>query len=310
MKNSEKAVSNSRFHQNIRVFFSRGFMSKICFGIIIVFVVLAVLAPVLAPYPPTEQSLTEALQKPSATHWFGTDNLGRDLLSRILYGSRISLISSLLSSLIAAAIGTFLGLVAGYFGGLLSQVIMRVIDAQLSIPPLVLTIVLAMVFGGGITGVSVVIGLSMFPSYARVSYAQVLALKENDYVMAAQLVGESEVAEMIADDTTLNPMEAQMAIRQLRKVVQRLLLDGKSVKLGNWGTFNVTLSTEGADTKEALSARNVKTVNINFQPGDELKTAMQKADFVWLNKIVEGSTSTDSESPDEIDEGDDRPVIE
>ena len=192
MKNSKKAVSNSRFHQNIRVFFSRGFMSKICFGIIIVFVVLAVLAPVLAPYPPTEQSLTEALQKPSATHWFGTDNLGRDLLSRILYGARISLISSLLSSLIAAAIGTFLGLVAGYFGGLLSQVIMRVIDAQLSIPPLVLTIVLAMVFGGGITGVSVVIGLSMFPSYARVSYAQVLALKENDYVMAAQLVGQSE----------------------------------------------------------------------------------------------------------------------
>lgn len=192
MKNSEKAVSNSRFHQNIRVFFSRGFMSKICFGIIIVFVVLAVLAPVLAPYPPTEQSLTEALQKPSATHWFGTDNLGRDLLSRILYGARISLISSLLSSLIAAAIGTFLGLVAGYFGGLLSQMIMRVIDAQLSIPPLVLTIVLAMVFGGGITGVSVVIGLSMFPSYARVSYAQVLALKENDYVMAAQLVGQSE----------------------------------------------------------------------------------------------------------------------
>lgn len=101
-----------------------------------------------------------------------------------------------------------------------------------------------------------------------------------------------------------------MAIRQLRKVVQRLLLDGKSVKLGNRGTFNVTLSAEGADTKEALFARNVKTVNINFQPGDELKTAMQKADFVWLNKIVEGSTSTDSESPDEIDEGDDRPVIE
>lgn len=125
-----------------------------------------------------------------------------------------------------------------------------------------------------------------------------------------KLVGESEVAEMIADETTLNPMEAQMAIRQLRKVMQRLLLDGKSVTLGNWGTFNVTLSTEGADTKEALSARNVKTVNINFQPGDELKTAMQKADFVWLNKIVEGSTSTDSESPDEIDEGDDRPVIE
>ncbi len=109
-----------------------------------------------------------------------------------------------------------------------------------------------------------------------------------------KLVDETEVAEMIADETTLNPMEAQMAIRQLRKVVQRLLLDGKSVKLGNWGTFNVTLSTEGAETPETLTARNVKTVNINFQPGDELKTAMQKADFVWLNKIMEGSSSGDS----------------
>lgn len=115
-----------------------------------------------------------------------------------------------------------------------------------------------------------------------------------------KLVDETEVAEMIADETTLNPMEAQMAIRQLRKVVQRLLLDGKSVKLGNWGTFNVTLSTEGADTKEALTARNVKSVNINFQPGDELKAAMQKADFVWLNKIAEGGGSTSNgENPGE-----------
>lgn len=92
---------------------------------------------------------------------------------------------------------------------------------------------------------------------------------------------------LIAEETTLNPMEAAMAIRQLRKVMQRLLLDGKSVKLGDWGTFNVTLNTEGADTREALTAHNVKRVNINFQPGDELKTAMQKADFVWLDKLTE-----------------------
>lgn len=107
-----------------------------------------------------------------------------------------------------------------------------------------------------------------------------------------KMVDESEVAELIADETTLNPMEAQMAIRQLRKVVQRLLLDGKSVKLGNWGSFNITLSTEGAETAEALTARNVKSVNMNFQPGAELKAALQKADFVWLNKIVEGGGTT------------------
>lgn len=127
-----------------------------------------------------------------------------------------------------------------------------------------------------------------------------------------KLVDETEVAELIADETTLNPMEAQMAIRQLRKVVQRLLLDGKSVKLGNWGTFNVTLNTEGADTKDALTARNVKMVNINFQPGTELKAAMQRADFVWLNKITaDNNSGGDSDSPDIINNGeDDRPVIE
>lgn len=121
-----------------------------------------------------------------------------------------------------------------------------------------------------------------------------------------KLVDESEVAELIADETTLNPMEAQMAIRQLRKVVQRLLLDGKSVKLGNWGTFNVTLSTEGVATKELLTARNVKAVNINFLPGDELKAAMQKADFVWLDKIAAtsggsgGSGESDGDKPTEL----------
>lgn len=103
-------------------------------------------------------------------------------------------------------------------------------------------------------------------------------------------VDESEVAELIADETTLNPMEAMMAVRQLRKIVQRLLLSGNSVQLGNWGTFNITLSTEGAATKEALTARNVKSVNINFQAGSELKAALQKADFVWLNKLVDGTT--------------------
>ena len=107
-----------------------------------------------------------------------------------------------------------------------------------------------------------------------------------------KMVDENEVAMLIADETTLNPMEAAMAIRQLRKVVQRLLLDGKSVKLGDWGTFNITLNTEGAERKEDLTAHNVKRVNINFQPADEMKAAMQKTDFVWLDKIVEGGTAS------------------
>lgn len=186
---SEKKTK-SKFQQTLHVFFGRGIIVKICSAIIVIFVLAAILAPILTPYEPSKQTLTAVLQHSSRDHLLGTDDLGRDLLTRILYGARISLITSLLSSLIAAALGTFLGLVAGYFGGFLSQVIMRLIDAQLSIPPLVLTMVLAMVFGGGVTGVSIVIGLSMFPSYTRVSYGQVLALKENDYVTAARLVGQ------------------------------------------------------------------------------------------------------------------------
>lgn len=120
-KNTNASSGNLR--QTVRVFFSRGVIVKICFAIIVLFVLAAIFAPLLTPYEPEKQSLLDKLQGPSAEHLLGTDNLGRDLLTRLLYGARISLLSSLLSSLIAAAIGTFLGLVAGYFGGVLSQII-------------------------------------------------------------------------------------------------------------------------------------------------------------------------------------------
>ena len=118
-------------------------------------------------------------------------------------------------------------------------------------------------------------------------------------------VDETEVSIQIAEKTTLNPSEAQMAIRQLRKVIERNLKNSKSVKLGNWGSFYPTLNTEGAETKEALTARNIKAVNIMFQLGDELKAAMQKADFAWINKMMGEETK-----PDDTPGGSDRPEIE
>lgn len=109
-----------------------------------------------------------------------------------------------------------------------------------------------------------------------------------------KLLDETEVAELLADETTLNPMEAAMAIRQLGKIVLRSLLDSKSVRLGNWATLSATLSSEGSDTKEALTARNIKSVNTNFQPSADLSAALQKADFVWLDKILKGQEGSDS----------------
>ena len=121
------------------------------------------------------------------------------------------------------------------------------------------------------------------------------------------LVPETKVAELIADETTLSPSEALMSIRQLRKVIQRLMADGHSVKLGDWGTFSPSLNSRGKDKKEDLKATDINCVNINFQPGEELKAAMQKVDFVWIDKLVEGKTNTGGGSGDS---GSDRPEIE
>lgn len=180
------------FRRQLRVFFGRGFLVKISFTIIILFIFLAIFASVLTPYSPYEQSLVDALQGPSLKHLLGTDNLGRDLLTRLLYGARISMGMSVLSSIWAAVIGIILGLLGGYFRGFISSCIMRFTDAHLSIPPLLLTMVLAGLFGGNLMGISFVIGFSVVPTYVRVVYGLVLSLRENDYVTAAALVGQSD----------------------------------------------------------------------------------------------------------------------
>lgn len=99
-----------------------------------------------------------------------------------------------------------------------------------------------------------------------------------------KLIDETTVAEQIADETTLNPAEALMVIRQLRKVLLRELMNSNSVKLGNWGSFGITLSTEGADNRESVKATHVKKVNVRFTPGTEMKEALNKAQFEWIDK--------------------------
>ena len=115
---------------------------------------------------------------------------------------------------------------------------------------------------------------------------------------------ESEVANRIADETTLNPAEALMAIRQLRKVVQQALTEGQSVKLGNWGSFYAAVSSTGYPTQKELTAQAIRNVKINFKPGDELKAAMQKASFVWVEDLMKEKPSSASGSGS-TDEGGD-----
>lgn len=109
-------------------------------------------------------------------------------------------------------------------------------------------------------------------------------------------VDETQVAMDLADETTLNASEAMMAIRQLRKILLRRLLSGESVKFGNWGSFSVTLTSEGVTDKKLVNAKQIKNINLNFQPDEQFKSDLQKATFVWVDKLAGTTDTTDSSS--------------
>jgi len=173
-----------------RIWTAEGVLTKICLILIMIFVFAAVFATLLTPYSPSEQNLLEKNQSPSSAHLLGTDHLGRDMLTRLIHGARVSLTTGLMSNIWAALGGMLLGLVAGYLGGVVDMLIMRFTDAMLSIPPLIFTMVLASVLRGQLIGISFVIGLSLLPGYVRIINGLVRSLRENDYITAAKLVGQ------------------------------------------------------------------------------------------------------------------------
>ncbi len=184
------------FRRIVRVMASRKVV-VIGFVIIVLMVIMAAFAPWLAPYDPNLTSLPEALQQPSTTHLLGTDSLGRDTLSRIIYGSRASLLVGIVSITIAASIGMALGLIAGYFGGMTYTIIMRFIDALMAFPMILMALVLAAILGGGLGNVMIAIGIALTTIYARLMCGQVLFIKENDYVLAARAQGASNLFTML-----------------------------------------------------------------------------------------------------------------
>ena len=171
-----------------RVFTSRGL---VVFGSIVVLavIIVAIFAPLIAPYDPYYQNLSIALQNPTSQHLLGTDGIGRDTLSRIIYGSRIALMVGVIATGIAAICGMTLGLLAGYFGGAVNMIIMRFIDALMTFPMIVLAMTIAATLGGGIINLMIALGFSMMSGYARVMCGLVYAIKENDYVLAEHVIG-------------------------------------------------------------------------------------------------------------------------
>jgi peptide/nickel transport system permease protein len=157
--------------------------------VVVVFIFVAAFAPWLAPYDPLAQSILAINQNPSAAHWLGTDQFGRDVLSRMIYGSRNSLIFGFISPVLAAIFGTLLGVTAGYFGGIADRVISRLIDLLLAFPELLLAIMIAAVLGGAFWNIIAVITVAFIPGFARVARASTLAVKQEPYVEAAVAVG-------------------------------------------------------------------------------------------------------------------------
>ncbi len=158
-------------------------------AVIVIVVLAAILAPWIAPYDPIQQSWSAVRKAPSAAHWFGTDEVGRDVLARILYGARASLLAGVMSVAIAIGIGVPVGLFAGYLGGIADAVVSRLTDAMLACPFLILAIALAAFLGPSLSNAMIAIGVTATPIFVRLTRGQVLSTKSEDYVEAARAVG-------------------------------------------------------------------------------------------------------------------------
>jgi peptide/nickel transport system permease protein len=163
-------------------------------GLVIMVIVLlvALFGPLIAPYDPIAQNLPDQLQPPSVSHWFGTDEFGRDILSRMLYGTRIALEVGLIADGISLVVGVSLGLIAGYVGGRTDSLIMRVMDVLLAFPYLLLAMMIVAILGPSLQNAMIAIGIVYVPQYTRLIRGSVLSLRSAEFVYAARIIGASQ----------------------------------------------------------------------------------------------------------------------
>lgn len=177
------------FNTNKTSWIGLGLFLFVCF--------LAILAPWIAPYDPLDQNILFRLRPPSEAHWMGTDFFGRDILSRILYGARISLVIGLVAIAAAMVIGTAIGLIAGYYGGRIDIVVMQTMDVLLAFPSLILGLIVVAMLGPSITNLIIAIALTAIPPFARIARAPTIAVKEREFIEAGRALGYSDARLMI-----------------------------------------------------------------------------------------------------------------
>lgn len=219
-----------------------------CGLFMIIFILLiAIVGPMLSPYSYSDQTLENANLEPSSQHWFGTDNLGRDLYTRILYGARISLSIGIVASIIVVTIGVVYGGISGYFGGRVDSIMMRIVDIMWSIPMLLYVILLMVVLGAGLINIFIALGLVYWLRMARIVRGQILTLKELEYVMAAQLIGASSWRIILRHliPNSMGPIIIVMTLSIPEAIFTEAFLSfiglGVSAPMASWGV----LASEG-----------------------------------------------------------------
>jgi peptide/nickel transport system permease protein len=182
----------NEFKRFRRVFLGR---SVVLFGLLVLifFILVTIFAPIIAPYDPYETDVGNGLLQPSGQHLLGTDAVGRDIFSRIVFGSRTSLFIGISVVCISTIVGIVLGITAGYYGGWVYTIIMRLIDAYMAFPMIILALMVASLLGGGIKNVIIALSVAMMPGYARLICGQALHIKENDYILAERSFGASSL---------------------------------------------------------------------------------------------------------------------
>ena len=237
-----RANKAKKRRQFIKALFSRKIV-LVSACIVMLIILVAVFAYQIMPFDPNKPAVRERNQGPSATHLLGTDEYGRDVLSRIIIGSRVSLIVGVLAVVIACIIGTTLGMVAGYFGGFVDDTISRVAEAIRVIPQVVLAIALCAVFGGGIINMSIILGISNMTVYIRMMRSQVMSINERDYIMAGRLQGNSNLRLMLHHilPNSVSPiivtMTQQIGGTILSEAGLSFLGLGISTPTASWGTL-------------------------------------------------------------------------
>lgn len=186
---AHRAGRTSRRYQDILRQISRSKGALIGFALLALLILLALAAPIVAPYDPIELNSEHYLRSPDTEHLFGTDQYGRDVFSRVVFGTRISLTIGLISVGIALLVGVTVGLVAGYYGGLLESLLMRLIDIMLAFPGILLALAIVSILGPSLVNLMIAVGISSIPTYARLTRGSVLSARQELYVDAARVIG-------------------------------------------------------------------------------------------------------------------------